>query len=277
MPRVLRSTEGKVKRKKRLKVLIAGAVVLATCTVGALSWLSFRPALVISEVRVEGNEAVHAESVKEKAFASLSGKHLYLFARANAFLYPKEEIASKIAEDFPRAESITLSLDGLETLVVHVVERKGESLWCDPHPEMRACYFVDENGFIFAEAPNFSGDAYFAYYGSFGTSTSPIGQNFLPQEIFRALADFVESVKKFGFSPTAIHVGEEQYAEMILHEGWRLIFHLDQDFEELEGNLAALSHSEKWGAALHGERSAEGRLEYVDLRFGSKVYYRFAK
>lgn len=274
MPRVLRSPEGKVKRKKRMKLLVAGVIVLAAGIVGGLSWLSYRPAAVISEVRVEGSEGISAESIKARVRGMLAGRNLYLFARANAFLYPKEEIAAALAADFPRAENIALSLDGLRTLVVSIREREGETLWC-ADAQTSACYFLDENGFIFDHAPKFSGNAYFSHYGGLNASTSPIGANLLPQENFRELSGFIEKARGLELAPLSIHIGNEQYAELILDEGWRLKFHLDQNFTELAGNLAALAHSEEWGKALRGEALDGRMLEYMDLRFGSKVYYKF--
>lgn len=289
MSRVLRSLEGKKRYKKRLLVSAVVVLIFLCATVAGLSWVSSLPALSITEVVVEGHETLPALEIKEKSQAFLSGKYYYLFSRANAFLYPKSILMRKLQQEYPRAESISLSLEGLNTLVVTVEERKGEYLWCGAEAPSIAspsqCLFLDNNGFAFDTAPTLGGDIRLAFYGGtqgeVGASTTPpvfaVGEIFSEPEEFRTLLKFVDEVKKFEATPVKIFKGSENYAEIYMKEGWKLVFHADADFQKFAGNFQAIAKAPEWNIAVKGEKTKDGTLEYLDFRFGNKVYYRFEK
>ncbi|MCI0542656.1 hypothetical protein L0Y69_02825 [bacterium] len=292
MPRVLRSSEGKKKRKKRLLAGVIISFIVLGALIAGLSRASSLPALSITEIRVEGHETLPVEEIKEKSRMFLSGKYYYLFSRANAFLYPKKMLGRKLAEEYPRAESISLSLDDLHTLVIEVKERKGEYLWCGTNtpsqtPSMQ-CLLLDSSGFAFDTAPVLKGDARLALYGGKRAkgeaSTTPItfaaGETFLDRTEFRSLLRFADEAKKLGLSPLKIFVGEENYGELHMKEGWKLIFRRDYgdaDFSRFGSNLEAIARAPEWQEAVKGEKTKEGKLLYLDFRFGNKVYYKFDK
>jgi hypothetical protein len=46
------------------------------------------------------------------------------------------------------------------------------------------CYFLDEHGFVFSEAPTFSGNAYIAFYGLIDAAKIPLVQTYLNKTCF---------------------------------------------------------------------------------------------
>ncbi len=78
---------------------------------------------------------------------------------------------SALLEKYKRIENVDLSTRG-QTLTVSIKEREPAYLWCEGNLSVDAdtehaqkCYFADKTGYIFANAPQFSGDAFFIYAG----------------------------------------------------------------------------------------------------------------
>ncbi len=280
MSRPIRTQEGKKKHKKRLLFIAGGFFVLLGILIGGVAWLSHLPSATIATVEIDGAEVIKPDTVKEKVLATLSGKYYFLFPRTNAFLYPRKEITQGLTADFPRAENVAVALKGLNTLVITLSERKPAYIFCKGESE---CYFVDKEGIVFDTSPSFSGDAYLAFVQtgttplSTSTPASPLGASFLDQNTFRMLVAFADATKKLGFSPQKIILGDDQYAELVFREGWKIKFSTTQEETKLENNLSSLAQAPKWGRAMHGDIIDEGRLLYFDFRFGNKVYYKFEK
>ena len=105
----------------------------------------------------------------------------------------------------------------------------------------------------------------------------PIGQNFLPEQKFvevnavrEALKDLrVETVALAVSSATSTVVGNT--FDYKTKEGAQFLFSDKYDFEEQIANLKAVLDSDEYA-----EEAPNGfsDIEYIDLRFGSKVFYR---
>ena len=137
-----------------------------------LAYLSRLNNLNIANIEVTGNQVIDTNTIKEVVTQETNGKYFWLFPKTNIFLYPENQITNELQNKFKRLEDINLSIKNNRTLVVSVAERKALYTWCGPMPPVSAvagnslnCYFVDENGYIFDQAPYFSGEVYFKFYG----------------------------------------------------------------------------------------------------------------
>ena len=148
---------------------------------------------------------------------------------------------------FKRIENISIHLQDTNTIEVNITERHPVAMWYDTLPLenfpvdpgiSNHCYFMDINGTIFAEAPQFSGDAYFKYYGG-GISGDPLGQDFLPNAKFPEIDRFVKKVISLSLKPQYL-VKQENGSVLALYSGTKIYFDDKDEIEKTTSNLELL-------------------------------------
>ena len=191
-PRLLR-----LKKKKRRvflnKILLAILGFLAIFFL--LAYLSRNQGLNISSVEITGNVITDTSAIRDIVEQNISGKYLWLFPKTNILFYPKGAIRKDLSDNFKRLEDITFFVQDRKILKVSLSERKGLYIWCgglvpEDSSADNQCYFMDKDGYVFAEAPFFSGDVYFKFYGSLGLNQEfSLGSYFKPKN-FQKLITF---------------------------------------------------------------------------------------
>ena len=232
--------------------------------------------LNIQSVRVTGTRAIPSEIISSFVESTLDDGSYHFFSRKNIFLYPKKALAEGIARNFPRIQSASLSrgsvLSGV--LSVTVRERLPYARWCSGTPVLSSeesqeeCFLMDENGYIFAAADSPDERVSFNYVFERGiaNSSEPIGTTFAPGHLpgITALLKFLTNA---GFTPRGASIENEQDFHVRLQQGFFIKASYGQDAAQLVRNLQLILASD----TLTGK---EGDIEYVDLRFGNRVYYK---
>ena len=200
-------------------------------------------------------------------------------------MYSDSGLTAAITSHFTRIASVHTELDGLTTLQVAITERTPAALWCgesyEPVAEMRECFFLDVQGLVFAVAPQFSGNAYVAFYGPLEDtplsrtekSSLPLGQKFLTTQEFAILTKFVATMTAT-LSPVEALTIDLTSRTATLSQGAEVRFSNGQDLNRLAVNLVA---------AVEAKRKEEKHdlatdLEYVDMLLADtsdRVYFKF--
>lgn len=275
-----------IKRQRRvyyLRLFIL-TFVFFTLVIWALSFFSNYRRLTINEIKIEGTNIIDNALVKESINKTLSGKYLFLFAKKNGFIYPKQKIYNNLITEFPRIEELELGQIGLNTLSVKIKERSGSYLYCGAVvPEIETdigenCYFVNNDGFIFDKAPYFSGNVYFKYYLFINTTAlSPLGLQMIPQERIHEIIRFIDGVKKLGFDPAYLVIENDGSHSLYLNHkskdsNPRIMFKADNNLETIKDNLSLSMQKNEFANEI---KSKYDKLLYIDLRFNNKVLYKF--
>jgi cell division septal protein FtsQ len=248
------------------KILILFLGILAIFI--SLVCLSRLKSLNISDIEISGNKVVDTEAIKNVIEQQMAGKYLGLFPKTNLLLYPKKNIETELENQFKRLENINLSIKNNKILEVSVDERTPEYLWCGNVPlqnnATQDCYFMDENGYIFDQAPYFSGEVYFKFYGSI--------QN------FKQLISFKDILISLGLKPIALYIANDGDIQIFLSGGSfatapKIILRANADFENAAENLQTALTTEPLQSEFKNKYAS---LQYIDLRFGNKVYYKFS-
>jgi len=267
-------------RKKRNKKLVRYSVVFLALVFLALltSYLAHRPSLRISKVELNGGVLVTQSDVSRESLNFLSGSYFWLFPKNNALWYPHSSLMNFLEDSFKRIDTIDIHLKGLKTLVVDITERKPVALWCDtlpPEPSSR-CYFMDSNATLFAEAPLFSGDAYFKYYGLV-SADMPIGKEYIASSTkFIELSDFIKTAKNLGLQPVYLVAkgdglpAEAREFSLVLENGGQIYFDMKEPLTTASQNLEALLRT----PALSSISPDKLPIDYIDLRYGNKLFYK---
>ena len=254
-------------RKKHQQVLymkfgIGGAV--AFIVVVGLLLLLRQDSVLISTISFKGLNVLTESELKPLVETQLAGSYAFLVPRSSSFFYPKRSIEHSLLVEQKRINEVKASREDFTHIQVSVLEREPAGIWC--MRENDSCYLLDENGYIFAESPSFTGDVYFKYHGII--EGNPIGTNFLPPDEFHTLVFFVAKMKELSLAPISLSLIDDEYA-ITLKEGGKVIFvrgdSLDRVLENLETALKAPSFK---------DRSLKD-LEYIDLRFPNRVVHKW--
>jgi hypothetical protein len=247
-----------------------------------LTYLSRSEKFNISTVEVFGNKVIDGEQIKAVVENNMSGYYLWLFPKSNFLLYPKTRIERDLQMQFRRLKDISFNVVGRKSLEVKLNEREGKYLWCgvDLPQDMSTteCYFMDSSGYIFDNAPYFSGDIYFKFFGPVSDTTTPIGNTFEPS-LFGSLTTFKDSLAALGVKPSTIYLSPDGEIDLYMSSNIsipnapKIIFKVDSNLEKIIENLQAALDTEPLKTDFVKKYKT---LQYIDLSFGNKVYYKFA-
>lgn len=279
-----RLSELKKRRRRAVlnKILISFLGFFAI--LASLIYISNRPSLNISEINIVGNKVLDVQTLKNTVQKQLTGKYLWFFSKTNILLYPESKIKSELKNKFKRIQDVNLSVKDNQVLMVSLNEREAKYTWCGQIVDFAAnqdkCYFLDQNGYIFDEAPYFSGEVYFKFYGMVGLDDSgtPLGSYF-SKENFTKLILFKDTLINMGLKPFMLSTMDNGDVELYLSTQTtkstypKIIFNINADLQNVAENLQAALTTEPLQSKFKNKYSS---LEYIDLRFGNKVYDKFS-
>ena len=271
-PRLLQFKKGM--RKALLKKILFLIFLFILLLVG-LSFLSKWEKLNINNIQISGNKVVETKIIEEIVKEKISGYYFWFFPKTNFLIYPRGEIEKELADKFKRIKDISINVKNLQTLDIFINERTALYTYCGIAPaelddSNQKCYFMDEDGYIFDEAPYFSGQVYLKFYGKTGS--------YFFEPNFNKLISFKETLEKVGIKPTAFYVQDDGDIKMFFSSfstsqmGPEIIFKTDSDFGQVAENLQTVLTTEPLQSEFKNKYPS---LLYIDLRFGNKVYYKF--
>jgi len=251
-------------RRRRRRLIVFGFVVFAlVLLVGALAWASRAPVFTIQGVEVRGTHTVSKDALKAAAEGQLSTAGFALFSKRSMFLYPEKTIEKQILEIFPRVKTVEASLTAVinPSLSLSVAEREPFALWCE---DVSTCFFLDDEGVLFAPS-TFTQKKMPIFYGGMVGEVRE-GTSFLPTRFLYAIT-LINELEKREILVKSFTVLHEDDFEIKTKEGVRLVIGFDQQIEDVASNAETALESE----TLEGKVK---NIEYVDLRFGNRVYYK---
>ncbi len=240
-------------------VLIATFFGLLTSSV----WFATRVnALTIDTVTVRGGETIQHSEVESVVRAQIDGAYMKLVPRAFAFTYPHEKIIAEVNK-MHRIKNVSIVRSGGNELLVEFDEYVPHALWCK-NSESTGCFFLDENGYSFAPAPTLNGGSFLRYV-SIAKDPSEHVQAFSEEEYKRVheLSQKFAAAKWF-VSKAEIDAAGDAFLTIV--DGGLFKVSLKQSADETVSNLLTVLGSENF------THIKPGNFEYIDLRFGSKVF-----
>jgi cell division septal protein FtsQ len=260
-------------RRRKQRVLIALAIVMVVAAVGyGVHRASYLPQVTIDHVEIAGVEHMPTRLVKAYVESVLKDGSYHIIARDNIFVYPKRVLESAVTSFFPRIRSAVVSRESLiaQAITVTIVERTPLATWCGQTPADgdRPCYLLDESGFIFADASSTRAVAAkpYVFTGGVERVDAPIGTYFEEDHIAGIIA-LIRLLESAGYAPLGADVIDGRDFHVPLEAGHLLKLSYGVSPSTIAHNLELVLVSE----TLTENREA---IEYIDLRFGNRVYYK---
>ncbi len=260
--------EKKMSAVSRGRTFRVVAVALAACVILLAIFFLWRPAWQIRRVTIQGLRVVPESVIRERIADSLVGAYAWMVPRASILVVRTGAIADQIKKEFPQVRDVAVAKRFPDALDVSVTERSLWGIFCnDLKTATSTCAAIDESGYAYATSPEVTGalimrvrsDGADVSVGSFAVEHTTMDR-------MRALADGLSAAA--GSLPLNFELRAQLPSEIraLMPEGYRIIFRRDDDPAHTLVILKKVLDEEI------GDRRK--RLDYIDLRFGNKVFYK---
>ncbi len=270
-------------RRRRITAAYWFAIFLAACAVVyGVHWVSYVPQFNISDIEVTGAESLPPELIRTFEESELyDGSYSYI-SHSNIFFFKRERMEQNLVANFPRIKSAHISRPSAFSTVLHVEvsERQPFAKWCgaaniDQFATTSAeatltCYQMDDTGFVFAlfDASLTSNSMFAEPYVFTGNIIGEyIGSTFIPGHLHGVLELLAALRQQVNVNPLSVQIESPQDFTITFEQGYSLKASFGVEAGTLARNLKLVLNSE----SLSGKQD---QLEYVDLRFGNKVYFK---
>ena len=262
--KILRSPRSARKEHRRKSRKILFFSVLFLLATGGIIYTFSRPEFRITSIEVIGSGRVSAERIQKSVREGMSGTIFGFIPKSHTFFFPKDSLSKSLKKEFPIFSSVSLSLQNLAALRVIVHEREPKALWCVSTKE---CFFVDKTGFVFAPAEGGTEQMYYRFEKE--AASSPIGTKVVDPTKFSQMFRFLKDLEQKGLNPERMLLNEHDEVEVTLRGGTRLLLK-DGEYDLALSNLETLLGQD----GLLSKKGGELSVDYVDLRYGNKIYYK---
>ncbi|MBL7156516.1 MAG: FtsQ-type POTRA domain-containing protein [Candidatus Pacebacteria bacterium] len=240
--------------------LLGGAFVYA---------LFFSGIFQVKEIKVSGNQKVLSEKLYDFIEPQVE-KNLIVSKVKNIFLINAKNIENNILKSFSEIGQASLKRKFPNTLILEIIERKTLAIFCSilkqesEDSNVNNCFRVDNNGIAFERADANENQDLTVYFEKNNIS---LGEKVINEKNLQAISDIKKGLKeKLQININSFSILEEKL-NVITSQGYEIFFNLQNNISDQIFNLELV---------LKEKISQEDmkNLEYIDLRFGNKVYFR---
>jgi cell division septal protein FtsQ len=251
----------KKKRNKKIKIWIFSIFALMLL-VGFVFWMR-HPSLNVKEIEIVKNSFSKSENIQAKVSDVLGGDILFLIPKTNALLIPRSETEKTLKEEFPEIEKINIDLDGLSQISVEIYEYEPKIILQSEDKK----FFVNKEGNIFLEEPMIhSYDSLLLFKKDI--ENVEVGWNVIDPDFLEDLNELKDSLEKIDLKVKKITYKEADVYYIETNKGFELLISDSDDLKESFENVKTILEN----GALDTENL--DLVDYVDLRFGNKVFYK---
>src|SRR3989338_7189269 len=261
----------------RAKFFWFGILTLAVLA-GLIYLAAFWPVLQVKEIKVSGTATLAASDVQAFAQHELSS-YVPALGSKSILLINKSDLTNKLLKEFVRIAELKITRELPATLRLQINERQALAIFCRID-----CFWLDKQGVVFsaASAGQLGGNQELSVELRAGEATNfpliqdkrgaepiALGQQVLAAPtLVKLLVILTGANGLVDLVVDELALTSDAKAELSLAGGGRVIFSLQDDSAFQLQNLRVVLEKQIPLALL-------SELDYIDLRFGSKVYYKF--
>ncbi len=237
--------------------------------------------LQVREVLVDGSTLLPKDEISNEALASLGGSYGGIIPHTSILFFPDSEIHEAVSTKFKEIQDFTIHRSGFDSLTISLAEREPAAIVCAGFREESTrddCYWSDKHGYIFAStassAASYNEEAFDHFYVPADSGEVKPGKNFVEENLFNDLLNFIHGATKAGLEPLGLLVGENGEYEMYIKNKKgdteaTVSFDNKAPLDTMLSNLLVFwenSNSTK-------KATSTPAYDYINLRFGNTVYY----
>ncbi len=280
------SHDSRAAAKRRSKRRLARAIVLSIGLILTLGlWgLVFLASdhFALSHVEVRGTRLLEPEALAATARAVMTEPILPFITGDRYWFLPEAALTSELINRFSRLAAVSIAKLDWHTVELKVSERETWGLWCPAEVVSTSdCLYLDGAGIAFAYAPRFSHPPLIVFKSH--NLARLIGGQPLPRSIFTSIFKLKPSVESILQTNLGRDLALEQ---VVITEDNDYELHFARRYSGAEpfkvlvtamglGTLESQLQATLESDAFQSDLKRAAPLEYIDLRFDAKVFYRF--
>lgn len=256
-------------RKKRRRGRIMWRVIILLVVFGGTSIVLgaylFSSKFRVSQVIVQGNKRAAEGDIREYIENFLGNKKYLVIPSDKLWMVSQDALAAGLKASFPVVKDVVVTKKYPETLRIDFTEYDAWGVLCHGSPE--ECFWIDQQGSAFDYAPGFSGTIVPKIRDERSRSFK-LGEQQLSQGMMKLITFFNQkAVSDNNLQSVQFTIAQkDQTLRVRTRAGWELLLLESTDPEQAYKNLTiALDQDIKENVA---------NLEYIDLRFGSRIFYK---
>lgn len=268
--------------KKKFVFVFVVCVILIVSYVIAMRSAFFR----IETIEVQGIPNTYAQLITKDTEAYLGTYILGILPKNNIFLFSPKEAERSILQKNSYLESIQYKRKGLHLLVVQVKIRTPRFVVQHNKYSTEPIAFVDNQGYIFSTVYTDTSTSTIPLYenatNASSTTSVTLPINFaekigtvLDAQYISNLVFYIDEISKKNFKIYGVVVKPLQDVDILITpEGGAIRIPLQADRERILSTFAAAKKAEPLRSYLTNNIS---QMQYIDLRYGNKVFYKFTE
>jgi hypothetical protein len=270
------------KRTQKTKQKVVFFLVLALVALVAYVFVMRSEALFIRTIQINGVDSSRSESITKDTEEYLNTHYVWLLPKRNIFLFSAEEAREKLLLANTYIEKVEYKRVGLNTLIVDITPRSPRFVVVESKENLQPIAYIDSSGYIFSGSLYTVATNTIPVFESAASSTSTeklpvhftekIG-TILDEYYISNILFYVNELQKRNIKVEAIQIKHLNDVDLYItanHGALRI--NLTSDRDKTLATFFAAKKSEPLRTYM-----AENidNLQYVDLRFGNKVFYKF--
>lgn len=214
-------------------------------------------------VEVVGGQTIPRDAIEKVIQSGIEGSYFKLVPKRFIPFYPQDALVESVFA-FNRVKNVAVERTDNQTLAIVFEEYTPYALWCE-HKDTESCLFIDSVGYAFSSAPSLEGSAFVRYVEN-GVTPQTKSTSF-DSAFIKETNSFIENLKE-KLSLYVTHVTKVgNYDIEYTISGGAVIkvsqtIASDKTFENLETILNSKEFVD----------TEPGSFQYIDLRFGDKVF-----
>lgn len=272
--------------KNRILVLLF--LILAGFLWWGLYILLHLSAVQITSIEISGTEALSENIIQSRFESLIAGDRWHLVPRRNIFFISTASLENKLKQSIPTIAEVHIKKKFPRALDVVIRERELWAIYCagkyaveivststlvaasSAESDFSNCYMLDRDGILYQPAPSVEGSLLLQVRSDeFPSSDDLLGAKSLDPGLIANLALLAgEARAVLGFVAVTFELHKNSPKDVWLEapEHFRIVLTRDSDYREALGTVKTVLDNQI--------RDRRNILEYIDARFGTRVYYK---
>ncbi|MBU1102708.1 FtsQ-type POTRA domain-containing protein [Patescibacteria group bacterium] len=268
-------------------------IFLILALAGLVYIFVFSPIFKIKSIKINGSNLIAEEQIRARVINVLQDKFFKIIPRDTFFALADNKIKDDLLAAYSEIENVKFEKTQADQLSVTVAERKTAAVLCQAKivatssptpsiaadvssstpeiketlPESEQCFFIDEDGIVYREAPEISGTILPNFY-VFNPELPRLREQAVGSNEIKFAAQIKKELRGVGIDLVGFvqDGGVGAGLKAFSGEGWLIYF---------DSSRPALTQARILEALLRNEiKDKRATLKYIDLRVENRVYYK---
>ncbi len=247
-------------RRRSLKTI--ALLLVPLLLIGSLIYVLRLDSLQIKTVEVEGVVALNSDDIQNAALESIGGNYLWIIPKSSIFLVDGGGLEQTILGEFARVQNVNVSKSISGSLKIKIAERTSSGVWCSGSG---ACYLFDSLGLVFARAGEEDVSGKVVFKGVL--QGDPLLKKFGTEAEMKNYFEVLDHLQSGGLEVSSLYVESTDKATIATSMGDIIFTPTDPNVNGTCENVLLLISNERG-------RNPEAQFQYIDARFGNKLFYK---